>query len=245
MPGIDRASKALGLGSKARGKLLGYVTSAPEWVIVVSSAFMGVYDAGFWNIASSNIINWALFLAAVFVFRQSGDLKRKATVDEIAFGIFSVALPLALYQFDIRSSAVLATCLIGVFVAYKIVDCRLNPKDTSANLAAEPKPKLALAIAGIIAGMIAILVSGYYIGDVAENLIRELGVPAWMIGWILGLISSIPEMSGFFEIYRKYKKAGSLKGVDDTQEALDTLVASNMCNLCLILPFGILIVALF
>ena len=91
--------------------------------------------------------------------------------------------------------------------------------------------------------MVVILVSGYFIGDVAENLIRVLGVPAWMIGWILGLISSIPEMSGFFEIYRKYKKAGSLKGMEDTQEALDTLVASNMCNLCLILPFGILIVA--
>ena len=69
MPGIDKSSKVLGLVSKARGKLLGYVTSAPESVIVVSSAFMGVYDAGFWNIASSNIINWLLFLAAVIVFR--------------------------------------------------------------------------------------------------------------------------------------------------------------------------------
>jgi len=193
MPGIDKASKAMGFGSKARGKLLGYVTSAPEWVIVVSSAAMGVYDAGFWNIASSNIINWLLFLAAVFVFQQSHDLKRKATKDEIAFGIFSVALP--------------------------------------------------VAIASILAGIVVILSSGYYIGDVAENLIRVSGVPAWMIGWILGLISSIPEMSGFIEIYRKYKKAGSLRGIDDTQEALDALVASNMCNLCVILPFGILIVA--
>ena len=88
------------------------------------------------------------------------------------------------------------------------------------------------------------LVAGYHIGGVAENLIRELGVPAWMVGWILGLISSIPEMSGFFETFRNYKQAGSLKGLDDTQEALDALVASNMCNLCVVLPFGSLIVAL-
>jgi len=65
-----------------------------------------------------------------------------------------------------------------------------------------------------------------------------------MVGWILGLISSIPEMSGFFEIFRNYKQAGSLKGLDDTQEALDALVASNMCNLCVVLPLGILILAL-
>tara|TARA_B000000557_G_scaffold221950_1_gene190510 strand:- start:59 stop:331 length:273 start_codon:yes stop_codon:yes gene_type:complete len=87
--------------------LLGYVTSPPEWVNVVSSAFMGVYDAGFWNIASSNIINWTLFLAAVLVFRQSGDLKGKATIDEILFGVFSVVLPLALFKFEIRTSALL------------------------------------------------------------------------------------------------------------------------------------------
>ena len=245
MPGIDKSSKVLGLGSKARGKLLGYVTSAPEWVIVVSSAFMGVYDAGFWNIASSNIINWLLFLAAVSVFRQTLDLKRKATVDEIAFGIFSVALPLALYKFEIRSSALLAVCLLLVFVGYKIADYRLNPKVSASKESNGAKPNLLAAIASIVAGMLVILVAGFYIGSVAENLIRELGVPSWMIGWILGLISSIPEMSGFFEIFRKYKQAGTLKGIDDTQEALDALVASNMCNLCLILPFGILIVALF
>ena len=107
------------------------------------------------------------------------------------------------------------------------------------------KPNLLAAIASIVAGMLVILVAGFYIGSVAENLIRELGVPAWMIGWKLGLISSIPEMSGFFEIFRKYKQAGTGKGINDTQEALDALVASNMCNLCLILPFSILIVALF
>ena len=66
-----------------------------------------------------------------------------------------------------------------------------------------------------------------------------------MVGRILGRISSIPGMSGFFEIFRKDKQAGSLKGMDYTQEALDAFVASNMCNLCLILPFGILVVTLF
>ena len=178
MPGIDKSSKVLGLGSKARGKLLGYVTSAPESVIVVSSAFMGVYDAGFWNIASSNIINWLLFLAAVMVFRQSIDLKRKATIDEIAFGIFSVALPLVLYKLEIRSSALLAVCLLLVFVGYKIIDYRLNPNVSASEGSNGAKPNLLAAIASIVGGMLVMLVAGYHVGGVAEKLIRELGVPA-------------------------------------------------------------------
>ena len=95
----------------------------------------------------------------------------------------------------------------------------------------------------IIVGLILIVVSGWYLGGVAEDLVVELGVSVWMIGWILGLISSIPEMTGFFEIYRKYQKAGTHRGIDDTQEALDSLVASNMSNLGIILPVGVFIVA--
>ena len=51
-------------------------------------------------------------------------------------------------------------------------------------------------------------------------------------------------MRGFFEIFRKHKKADTLEGIEDTQEALDALVASNMSNLGIILPIGIFIAAL-
>ena len=91
---------------------------------------------------------------------------------------------------------------MGVFIAYKIIDYRLNPKSGLSDEAVGSRQNLAAPIASIVAGLVVILVSGYYIGDVAENLIREFGVPAWMIGWILGLNSSPPEMSGSFEIFR-------------------------------------------
>jgi Ca2+/Na+ antiporter len=243
VPGIDKTSLALNFGSKARGQLLGYVTSIPEFVIVISSAAAGVFDAGFWNIASSNVINWVLFLSAVFTFRQCRDLKRSTFVDEISFGIFSVVLPLVLYKFEVQGSAILATCLLFVFIAYKVVDRRLNRRVNAAEKRDEDVSNLFFALSSIVTGVILIAVSGWYLGGVAESLVVELGVSAWMIGWILGFISSIPEMSGFFEIYRKHKKAGTLKGIDDTQEALDTLVASNMSNLGIILPVGVFIAA--
>ena len=244
VPGIAKASVALNFGSKARGKLLGYVTSVPELVIVISSAAAGVFDAGFWNIASSNIINWCLFLSAVFAFRQSPDLRHHTSVDEIAFGLFSVLLPLALLKYEIPTSASLAVVLLLVFVAYKALDRRLNPKVRGLEMNRGYRSKLLPALSAVAAGSIAIVVAGYNLGIVAKELVVELGVPAWMIGWILGIISSIPELSGFFEVYRKYKRAGALEGINDTQEALDTLVASNMSNLCVILPVGIFLVTL-
>ncbi|GAG25309.1 unnamed protein product, partial [marine sediment metagenome] len=64
------------------------------------------------------------------------------------------------------------------------------------------------------------------------------------IGWILGFITSLPELTSFFEIYRLEKKNGRLHLLDDTQEALDALVSSNMSNLGVILPIGIIVYSL-
>jgi Ca2+/Na+ antiporter len=77
VPGIDSLSRVFGLSGKVRGQLLGYATSTPELVIIVASAASGVFDAGFWNIASSNIINWVLFMSAVLFWGQFKDLKKR------------------------------------------------------------------------------------------------------------------------------------------------------------------------
>jgi len=241
VPGINQASLALKFDSKARGQLLGYVTSIPELVIVISSAVSGVFDAGFWNIASSNIINWVLFLIAVFAFRQYRDLKNKAFIDEISFGLISVALPLILYAFDLKGSALLATCLLFVFFVYKALDRKFVQRASETKEVDEEVRSLFYALSSIVVGAILITLSGWYLGGVAKSLVVELGVAAWMVGWILGVVSSIPEMSGFFVTFQKHYKAGTLKSLDDTQETLDALVASNMCNLGIILPVGMFV----
>ncbi len=244
LPGIDRLSVLLDFGPKRRGQILGYATSLPELVVIISSALAGVFDAGFWNIASSNIINWTMFLAAVFFYRQSGDLKRKIFIDEILFGLLSVILPLLLYHYKAQASVWLATFLVLVFFAYKIFDHRANldAKDTAT--APVKKEGYAPSILILLFGLLLIVVAGKFIGSTARALIIEFKIPAWMIGWLLGFVTSIPELSGFFGIYRKYKIRGSLSGIHDTQEGLDTLVSSNMCNLGIILPIGVYIMVL-
>lgn len=132
---------------------------------------------------------------------------------------------------------------MGICIIYKALDRRFNQRVSVLEERGKKAVNLFFVLLSMIVGIILIVVSGWYLGGVAEDLVVELGVSVWMIGWILGFISSIPERTGFFEIYRKYKKAGTLRGIDDTQEALDSLVVSNMSNLGIILPVGVFIVA--
>ena len=80
IPGIGVIGAALKFSAKMRGQMIGYATSVPELTVLVAGALAGVFNAGLWNIAASNIINSVLFLVIVFAFRQQLDLKNKRRV---------------------------------------------------------------------------------------------------------------------------------------------------------------------
>lgn len=241
--GIELVCRWFAFSSKTKGQIIGYTTSLPEFVVILSSALGGVFDVGLWNIASSNIINWVLFLAAVFAYRQVKDLFNAVFIDEVVFGLVSVALPLVLFQLQIALSIGVSVGLIGVFGVYKIMDSFINFLPHSPGQDTHTRTQLGLAkgIAAIGSGIAVILVVGRFLGKSAGILVQQLALPAWLVGWILGLIASIPELASFFLIYRAAKIRGKLDNLADTQEALDALVASNMVNLGIILPLGMLI----
>jgi Ca2+/Na+ antiporter len=236
MSGITSLCDTLRLSEKTEGQIIGYATSLPEFVVVVSAAFSGVFDAGFWNIASSNIINWILFMSAVFVFRQHRDLAQRAFIDEIVFGTLSVAVPLGMLAAGVKVSLAVSAAMALFFILYRVIDARFNPVTPQPPHPERTAVPLWRGILFLAAGIAVIIAAGRFLGAGAENLIHTLNMPSWLVGWILGLITSIPEMASFFEIFRLYKKRGRLGTTGDTQEALDALVASNMSNLGVILP---------
>ncbi len=241
--GLEIITTCLRLGTKTKGQLLGYATSIPELVVVLSSAWAGVFDAGFWNIASSNIINWVLFLAAVLCYRQHWDLKNRKFVDELVFGMLSVAMPVSLFLMGVGTTKWTAIGLLGLFIFYRVMDRALNPKAGGEAKTGEhcPVHGPVVGVALLAAGIVAISVCGAFLGNVADGLVTELETPAWLVGWILGLVTSVPEMGSFFLVFRLHRQRGTGGLTDDTQEALDALVASNMCNLGIILPSGVLV----
>ena len=66
-----------------------------------------------------------------------------------------------------------------------------------------------------------------------------MGVSPEAAGWILGVVTSIPEMVSFFAIYAASRRAGKSGGLSDTQEALDNLTGSNMANVSIVYPLGL------
>ena len=68
-----------------------------------------------------------------------------------------------------------------------------------------------------------------------------MGIPVIYVGWLLGLITSLPELTSFFNVFSGAKKRGVMGGTDDTQEVLDNLTGSNMSNVGIIYPVALLI----
>ena len=242
IPGIGRIGAALRFSAKVRGQVIGYATSVPEFTVLVAGALNGVFDAGMWNIASSNIINWVLFVATVFGFRQQLDLKRRIFIDEIAFGVLSVVIPLLLFAAQVGTGVSTAAGLFGFFILYKVLDKRLNK--AGKPVIVPPGAQGGTWWGGslfLVAGILVVLAAGRFLGSSAGALVIRLSVPAWAVGWILGLVTSVCELASFIEIYRIHRPKDSPEHIRDTQEAIDALVASNIANLGLILPLGMLI----
>ncbi len=241
--GVEWLADNAHLNPKLKGKILGFSTSIPELVATTSTAAMGLLGAGLWNIASSNIINSCLFVAALMYYRQQGRLVQTQFIDEIGFAASAIGLPLLLAtQTGMEKSPWTAVGLFGVFLLYLVLDKLLNKHvheeyaDEIERVQGNHSVFAALLLIGL--GIVGITLSGYYLGRVASNVVNQMGVPQWGVGWILGFITSLPELTTFFAVFSEAKKRGERSDAS-LQANLDNLAASNMSNLGLIFPIGI------
>jgi len=241
LSGIDQIADAMRWSPKTRGKITGYATSVPEFVTLVSAGLAGVWQAGLWNIASSNIINMVLMIAAVAYFKQFKAVFRKTFIDEIGFALSAIAVPIVLMQAGLDTQWYLVPALLGFFLVYQIVDRRVNrPGVSQEDGVDEVSGSLPKGLVFVAAGLIAIVIAGVFLGDSTATVVQELGVHPAIAGWILGFVTSLPEMVTFFAVYSEAKKEGTLGDLNDTQEALDNLTGSNMANVGFVYPLGLL-----
>ena len=66
-----------------------------------------------------------------------------------------------------------------------------------------------------------------------------MGVPAMAAGWILGVVTSLPEAVTFFTVFSEKRSGSGVNPKAQMQELLDNLSASNMSNSALIYPIGL------
>jgi Ca2+/Na+ antiporter len=237
--GIDQIANAMNWSAKARGQLTGYATSVPEFVCLVSAGLAGVWTVGLWNIASSNIINSGLMLLAICTYRQLGELFNKRFIDEVGFAALAVLVPVVLMRWGLDTQWYLVPVLLGFFIIYQVIDKRVNrPAENEEQPEAIGNLPFGL-ILGLTA-LIAIAIAGMFLGNATADVVEQMGIRPAIAGWILGVVTSIPEMVSFFAVYAAAKREGRQHELNDTQEALDNLTGSNMANVGIVYPIGLL-----
>ncbi len=239
--GLDHVSGAMKWSAKARGQVTGYATSVPELVCLVSAGLAGVWEAGLWNIASSNIINAGLLMSAVLWFRQHRNIFKDQFRDEIVFAMLAILVPIVLMYLGLDQQWYLVPLLLGFFAIYQVVDRRLNRKPTEhSDDDVEAVGSLPIGLILVLTALIAIAVAGVFLGDATAEVVQQAGIHPAVAGWILGVVTSIPEMVSFFAVFAAAKHQGELGSLNDMQEALDNLTGSNMSNVGVVYPLGLL-----
>ena len=238
--GIDNIASAMNWSAKARGQVTGYATSVPEFVCLVSAGLAGVWEAGLWNIASSNIINAGLMLFAVSYYGQFGELFNKRFADEVVFATLAIGVPVVLMGFGMDTQWYLVPILLGFFVVYQVVDKSVNRPAKDDDTSQDAVGSLPFGLILGLTALIAIAIAGMFLGEATAAVVEQLGMHPAIAGWILGVVTSVPEMVSFFAVYAAAKREGKLQDLNDTQEALDNLTGSNMANVGIVYPIGLL-----
>lgn len=237
---IDNIANARNWSTKVRGQVTGYATSIPEFVCLVSAGLAGVWEAGLWNIASSNMINVGLMLVAVSCYKQFGELFNMRFADEIGFAALAVTVPVVLMTFGMDTQWYVVPILLGFFIVYLLVDKKVNRPGQEEESSQRAAGNLWLGIILGLTALIAIGIAGMFLGSATAGVVQQMGVHPAIAGWILGLVTSIPEMVTFFAVYSVAQREGKLRDLNDTQEALDNLTGSNMANVGIVYPIGLL-----
>jgi Ca2+/Na+ antiporter len=236
---LDQIANAMNWSPKARGQVTGYATSVPELVCLVSAGLAGVWEAGLWNIASSNMINGGLMFLAVGRYRQLGELFNLRFADELLFAALAIVVPVVLMQFDLDTEWFLIPLLLGLFAVYQIVDRQINRTTKHEQTLDDAVGNLPFGLILGLTALVAIIVAGVFLGDATATVVRQMGIHPTVAGWILGIVTSIPEMVTFFAVYEVSRSEGRLHELNDTQEALDNLTGSNMANVGVVYPLGL------
>ena len=249
---LRNLAENLKLKPKTVGDIAGVATSIPELLTISISSFSGFIDASIYNVLSSNIINFIQYLGAIILNKNKKALKNKAIKVDIILVILTILLPLILVLFNSEVKITMVPIFILLYIGFKKVNdnahklylkeedkeieeiIKKEDKWEKGNKRKVLKNVLILIIAGILLFFI-----GNMLGDNLENLCIRFNIPEFVIGIVLGFVTSIPELITFFESQKHHKKQeNEMLGVI---EATNNLLMSNILNLFIIQSIGIII----
>lgn len=246
---LRKLSKQLKLSSRTTGNIAGIATSVPELLTVSFSAFTGLIEISSFNIISSNIINFIQYLISIFINKNQNILSNKALKIDIIMIIFTILLPLVLI--NVQKDISIIPAFILLFILFYIINKNahklyLSKVRTTIEKEEQVKTnKIQIGLNFIYLILIAILL--YLIGSLLSNTLTNLcikfNIPEFILGVLLGVITSIPELTTFIESQKHHMKNENRE--TGVVEATNNLLTSNIMNLFIIQSIGILIYTIF
>ena len=251
---LRKLAENLNLKPKTVGNISGFATSIPELITISISSFSGLLNASIFNILSSNIINFLQYVISIISNKNVKKLNNKAIKIEIFLVIITILIPILIVLLNIDMNVVFIPIFIVLYVIFKTLNNRfhklyLESEDEMINdiiqkeeeklenkqLKNTVKYVLIILMTGIL-----LFVVGELLSSVIENLAELFRISQFIIGVLLGIVTSIPEFITFFESQRHYRNNvdNSILGV---VEATNNLFTSNILNLFVIQSFGIFI----
>lgn len=241
---LRRLAESLNLKAKTVGDITGAATSVPELLTITTSSIRGLQLASVYNILSSNIINLVLFLGTVFINKNISKLKNRVILFDLILVSITILVPIILLRLNIELDMFIVPLFLIFYALFSFLNNSIHKnylnKDEEKKKKEKVKTERVIIYSSILmVTVIIIYIIGDLLGNTLEKLCNIFSVPQFLVGILLGFITSIPELITFFES-QKYnqKEKDEMLGV---VEATNNLLTSNVLNLFIIQTIGILI----
>ena len=255
---LRKLAESLNIKAKTVGDIAGTATSMPELLTITTSSLRGLVATSIYNILSSNIINLIQYLATIFLNKNISKLKNYAIKIDMILVIITIIIPIIMLKLNIQLDIFIVPLFIICYALFAYLNNSVHKtylnseneqKENKENKKAQKGEKkekeenkmkiIKYIIILVITGFILYKI-GDLLGNTLENLCEIFNIPEFLVGILLGVITSIPELITFFEAQKYNKqKTNELIGV---VEATNNLLTSNILNLFVIQTIGIVLV---
>lgn len=252
---LRNLAENLKLKPKTVGNIAGIATSVPELLTICASSYSGLTSASIYNVLSSNVINLVQYYVAIVINKNQKSFRNKAIKVDLILVIITIILPILFIGLKSELQIAMVPILILLYLGFRKINDNahklyLKREDKEIEEIQEKedrwergnKRKFARNVIILVLTGIVLFFVGNLLGDTLENLCLIFSVPQFVVGIILGFVTSIPELITFFESQKHHGK--SQNDILGVVEATNNLLTSNMVNLFIVQSLGVIIFTL-
>lgn len=252
---LRNLAMVLNLNSKTVGIISGIATSTPELLSVCFAAFSGLISTSWYNVLSSNIINFIQYLFAIYLNKNQKYLKNTALKLDIIIVFVTIFIPSSIVLFSVQIDLNIIPIFLLLLSLTYIVNKNSHKLYLSTSSFEEIKfekdkkwfkgnKKKAIKYSFYLSlTLILLFIIGNMLSNTLEGLCFRFSIPEFIIGIALGFITSVPELVTFFEAQKHHSK--HTHNQEGVIEATNNLLASNIINLFIIQSLAVVLFTLF